>query len=480
MKVLLLRRRIQLYFEVLPLHLLLTVPFALQILGAIGLIQWLSWQNLAQINTFVLCLAALVVSIYLGSAIARQIADPILQLSQAACAIANGDLNQEIKVQGIKEIKILADSFNLMTQQLKAGFEAMEKTNKELEKHVEERTAELKLSEEKFFKAFWSSPSGMAISTLEEGRFIEVNESISHILGYAKEELIGKSSIELNIWVNSRSRIQFIQILRQKAAVHNFETQFRHRAGTTKAIEISAQIIRLDGQPRLLCVCSDITQRKISEAQLQASLHEKEILLKEIHHRVKNNLHIMANLLDLQSDAIQDPKLLEIFILCQNRIHTMTLIHEQLYQSENLAKVDLGKYIHRLVGNLYSSYNSNANRIILKIEVESVPLNIETAIPCGLLLNELVTNAFKHAFPHNRCGKVHIALHQDATAQLHLTIWDNGIGIQADFDWQNSPSLGLKLVHILSKQLKAKVKFNGTNGTFFRFSFFELLYKPRF
>ncbi|MGK7921815.1 MAG: PAS domain-containing protein [Trichodesmium sp.] len=226
--------------------------------------------------------------------------------------------------------------------------------------------------------------------------------------------------------------------------------------------------------------CIDISDRKQAEVQIQKSLAEKEILLKEIHHRVKNNLHIISNLLDLQSDYIEDQNIQELFADSQNRIQTMALIHEQLYQSKDLGQINFREYLHTLMDNLLSSYYVGENMIQPIINVEPITLNLETAIPCGLLINELVTNSLKYAFPNGESGEICVELYQDKQQKIHLTIKDNGIGIDQDFDWQNSSSLGLKLVQILSKQLKAEIKFDCTQGTVVNLIFLPLKYKSRF
>ncbi|NET44220.1 PAS domain-containing protein [Okeania sp. SIO2B3] len=226
--------------------------------------------------------------------------------------------------------------------------------------------------------------------------------------------------------------------------------------------------------------CIDISDRKKAEEQIQNSLQEKEILLKEIHHRVKNNLHIISNLLDLQSDYIENKKVQELFADSQNRIQSMALIHEQLYQSKNLGQVDFSEYIHALIDNLFCSYADRESLIQPIINVEAITLNLETAIPCGLLINELVTNSFKHAFPNNQSGEICIELHQDKQEKVYITIKDNGIGIPPDFEWKNHSSLGLKLVRILSKQLKAEIDFDGHKGTVVNLIFSPLKYQSRF
>ncbi len=612
-------------------------------------------------HTILLSVIALVAATYIALLMSDWITAPIQRLSVAARAIANGELEQKVEAFGIKEVKQLATSFNKMTQQLNTSFNQLEFINLELEKKINQRTAELRLSEEKFSKAFRNSPIIITISTFNDGRFIEVNESFQRISGYSQEEVIGHTSTELNLWVNLEDRDRVIQMLLSQSSVLNQEVLFRKKSGEIIETELFAELIEFNGKICLLLAGSDITQRKRAEAeremyenrlqfqqmvmialskcqeiytgnieaslqritqtaaysldvnrvsvwfykndkskivcanlyelnsrtnssgqellradypiyfqaieseplivadyahtdphtqefstaylkplgitsmldfplyssgemvgvicleqtgsvrhwsleeqnfaaylahmtslaleardrkqveeQMQASLQEKEVLLREIHHRVKNNLHIISNLLDLQSDSIQDEKLFSLFSDSQSRIQSMALIHEQLYQSNDLGRVNFGEYIHRLVDHLFLSLSPELMGIELVIHVESIHLNIETAIPGGLLINELVTNSLKHAFPNGRSGKVTITLHQDEEQKLHLKISDDGIGIPPEIDWQNSPSLGLKLVHILSKQLRAKVNWELNSGTFIEMIFSELKYKPRF
>lgn len=218
-----------------------------------------------------------------------------------------------------------------------------------------------------------------------------------------------------------------------------------------------------------------IAQRTV---QLEKSLQAKEILLKEIHHRVKNNLHVIANLLDLQSDYITDERSLAFFADSQHRIQTMATIHEQLYQSESLGEINLSDYISRLVDNLVFSCSNRQVKTI--IDIEPVFLNLETAIPCGLLINELITNSLKHAFPNDISGEIHIELHQEDRQKIYLKIWDNGVGMSDKINWQESNSLGLKLVRIFAKQLKAEVEYNFSKGVSFSLIFEQLKYRSRF
>lgn len=243
---------------------------------------------------------------------------------------------------------------------------------------------------------------------------------------------------------------------------------------------IAAKQISVAGKRINLIRITDVTARRQAEEQVRISLQEKELLLKEVHHRVKNNLHTISNLLDLQTEGIEDERLLSLFNDSQNRIQAMALIHEQLYESQNLGKVEFGEYIERLISNLSLSYGNQIRPIRPIVEAESIWINLETAIPCGLLLNELVTNAFKHAFPEGRSGTVRVQLYQDETQCLNLKIWDDGVGLPPSINWQNSSSLGLKLVRILAKQLKASLVLDCSQGTFVHLTFSELKYKPRF
>ncbi|MGB3401650.1 MAG: histidine kinase dimerization/phosphoacceptor domain -containing protein [Microcoleaceae cyanobacterium] len=224
----------------------------------------------------------------------------------------------------------------------------------------------------------------------------------------------------------------------------------------------------------------EIQERNQIETKLKASLQEKEILLKEIHHRVKNNLQIISSLLDFQAATIKDTKLLNLLADSQNRIQSMALIHEHLYQSQNLAQVQFDQYINQLVKHLCFTFDQQLDQITPVIQVNPIQLNLETAIPCGLVVNELVTNAFKHAFPHNQPGIVEIHFYQDDQDILNLIISDNGVGINPKIDPNRGDRLGLRLVKILARQLNATIDFEANSGTTVKLTFTPLKYKSRF
>ena len=207
--------------------------------------------------------------------------------------------------------------------------------------------------------------------------------------------------------------------------------------------------------------------------QIKASLEEKEVLLREIHHRVKNNLQVILSLLFLQERYIKDESYREMFKDAQNRIRSMALIHEELYKSENLAKIDLDSYIRRLANSFFRAYETTG-KIALKIDVKDVSISITSAIHCGLIINELISNSLKYAFPGGREGEITITLRR-IEDKIELAVSDDGIGIPEDLDFRNTESLGLQLVTTLvENQLQGEIKLNRAEGTEFQIKFNEL------
>ena len=218
--------------------------------------------------------------------------------------------------------------------------------------------------------------------------------------------------------------------------------------------------------------CYDITKQKELVKQIEKSLEEKELLLKEIHHRVKNNLMIISSLLNLQSRYIEDKKYKDIFRESQNRAKSMALIHERLYKSTDLKRIDFGDYIRTLANDLFHTYISDPSRIQMAMNIEEVRLDINTAIPLGLIVNELISNSMKHAFPDGMKGKININFHLKGDKFI-LTVRDNGVGFPKDMDYKNTESLGLQIINSLTDQIDGKLEFNGSNGTEFKIRFKE-------
>ena len=225
---------------------------------------------------------------------------------------------------------------------------------------------------------------------------------------------------------------------------------------------------------------AELSDRKQAEANLKISLKEKEILLKEIHHRVKNNLCVVASLLELQSNTVADAQLAKMFEESQNRLYSMALIHEKLYRSTNLAEINFGEYLEDLVTNLFHSYNISDNRIQLRVLAEPIALNLETATPCGLIANELVSNTLKHAFPDGANGTVSVECYQTGDGEIHLFVKDNGIGFPQNLDFRKTNSMGFQVVCTLTEQLEGSIELSRQTGTAFHLKFNELKYSHRF
>jgi two-component sensor histidine kinase len=220
----------------------------------------------------------------------------------------------------------------------------------------------------------------------------------------------------------------------------------------------------------------DITERKHNEEQISASLKEKDILLKEVNHRVKNNLQVISSLLNLQVKHIKDPADVEVFRECQNRVKSMVFIHEKLYKSQDFARIDFSSYMRTLTGTLFQSYGVSSDRISLDIDVQDgLTLGVDRAIPCGLIINELVSNALKYAFSENCTGLIRISA-KSSDGIYTLMVSDNGKGIPPGLDYRHAKSLGMQLVNTLTDQLEGSLELESSpdTGTMFKITFGEL------
>jgi PAS domain S-box-containing protein len=262
-----------------------------------------------------------------------------------------------------------------------------------------------------------------------------------------------------------------------------YEAEFRllSKAGDWKWVLSRGKVVERDpnGNPsRVTGTSLDITDRKAAEDQIRGSLKEKEVLLREIHHRVKNNLQVMSSLLRLQSRYVKDDGYREMFRESVNRVHSMALVHEKLYQSQNLAEIRINDYLAAVTKQLMGAYESVQGRVALGIEVQPLSLGIETAMPLGFIVTELLSNALKHAFPGTREGKVTISPCR-TNGDLDLVISDNGIGMPAEFPLKHPQSLGLRLVAIFVDQLQGETELTGNPGTRVRITFKASNYRER-
>ncbi|MFQ6115775.1 MAG: sensor histidine kinase, partial [bacterium] len=311
------------------------------------------------------------------------------------------------------------------------------------------------------------------LGQVDENQIITyVNDRMCKMLGYSKSELIGRPGTSF-IRDYNNERGQNLLDLRKKGINQPYELELERKDGTKIAVLVSPKaLFDADGNyAGTFAVCTDITERKRAEEKMKAALKEKEVLLREIHHRVKNNLQIIDSLFDLQTEQIRDGEVIELFRRSQHRLKTIALIHEQLYQSKDLAKINFSEYIQSLIENLFQLYKINSDVSPIRTNVEEVTLSIDSAIPCGLIINELVSNALKYAFPEDKVGEIKIELRIVDADKLSLVVSDNGVGLPEGLDFRNTKSLGLQLVCILTDQLDGSIELDRKRGTTFKITF---------
>ncbi|MBD3285099.1 PAS domain S-box protein, partial [candidate division WOR-3 bacterium] len=337
---------------------------------------------------------------------------------------------------------------------------------------------ELNASEERYRSLQDNVPAGV-FRTTPDGNMLSANPAMLKMLGYVSIEEL--KPVKLNhVYVNPERRQEFIERLAVEESVTNFEIELRRRDSSTFWTSVNATAVK-DKNGRIVHydgIIEDITERREAEETIKAALKEKEVMLMEIHHRVKNNLQVISSLINLQIKHTRENNVRDILRESSDRIRTIALIHERLYRSADLARVNFIEYVDHLVKSLFHSYGANPRDIRSSINVDKVYLDIEKAIPCALIINELVGNSLKHAFPEGK-GKVKIDLKQTSANMLKLTVSDNGTGLPVGFDINTSGTLGLDLVETLVSQLKGELSFSSEQGTTCTITFSSIHPKKR-
>ncbi len=334
-----------------------------------------------------------------------------------------------------------------------------------MRRQVARRTRQLRESEQRF-RNLLENIQLAAVSLDTEGRIVFVNDYMLSMTGWRREEVLGRNWHELLVPSNGETAKEYASQLGTGTVVPHFEGEMLTRSGERRLMAWNISPVReADGKViGTARIGEDITERKLAEQKLAATVLEKEVLLKEVYHRVKNNLQTVSSVLAIQSDSISDPVMRGMFLDNQQRVRSMALIHEKLYRSKTLAHIDFRDYLESLAGSLFRTYGV-ADNITLKVDVHDVDLDIDTSITCGLLINELLSNALKHAFPDGRDGEVSISMHAAEGGGFSLSFSDNGIGFPAELGNRKRDSLGVTLINSLVKQLGGTMTVTTTGGT---------------
>lgn len=334
--------------------------------------------------------------------------------------------------------------------------------------------SERKRLEARFRRVVESAPNAM-VMIKDDGRIEMVNTQAEKLFGYSRSEMLGQM-VEMLVPERFRhahpgQRKMFFGDLQSRPMGAGRDLFGRRKNGSEFPVEIGLNPIETEDGMMVLSAIVDISDRKQKEERIQEALREKDLLLGEIHHRVKNNLQVVHSLLSLQSSMINDAAVRGMLTDSQNRIQSMALIHQTLYQSNNFARVYFREFLEALVPTLVNSYREAGKNITVNIDAGSVYLPMNSAIPCGLLINELITNAFKHAFVGRVEGEISVSLAVAEAGKLCLTVSDTGIGLPEEIDVSNTETLGLRLVSLLSQQLEGELLIHRQNPTRFSLIF---------
>lgn len=330
---------------------------------------------------------------------------------------------------------------------------------------------DLQTQEEKFAKAFHSSPYAVALSRLSDGTLFEVNAGFEDISGYRAAEVVGKTTIDLGLWADENDRMAVTEKLSRNTRVRDVEIQFRKKTGDAVIGLLSAETIMVDGRPSLLSSISDITERKKSEEKIRALLAEKELILVEVHHRVKNNLSAIFSLLNLQASSHGDRVAAGVLHDAANRVRSMMVLYDKLYKSEDVTEIPLNRYLPPLVHEIIDIFPAKA-AVKIETDVGEITVGAKTASTLGIIINELVTNAMKYAVGDRENALLQLSA-TERNGTVLIEFGDDGPGLPESVTIENSTGFGMQLVGMLVHQLGGSVRIERQGGTRFMIEFRE-------
>jgi len=411
------------------------------------------------IGVFEMLLVALF-SFILGGYLTRQLAD----LTTASKQIAAGNLGYQLEIRGNDELAQTAQAFNTMSTEVASAYSQVQQ-------------------QEKYWRQVIGSTLDAIVVIDKQGIVLSFNTGAELMLGYHANEVVNHNVSMLVPSPHQQAHDGYLRNYLETGEAgiigKSRDFEINRKDGTRLPINLRVTEIDTGGDPMFIGVIHDISERKKHEETLTRSLEEKKTLLKEIHHRVKNNLMVVSSILEMQEDSNEDSELNRILRVSQDRIDSMALIHEKLYQSTTLAEVDFSSYLDELVDRLLMTYRVDASNVRVIKDLKTVNLNVETATPLGLIVNELIANCLKHAFTGNTTGEIRVLCEQDQDGLLTLCVSDNGCGLPEDVSPERANSLGMKLVSLLAKQLDADLRIRKDDGTHICLTLNELKYRNR-
>jgi len=337
-------------------------------------------------------------------------------------------------------------------------------------RRLEEMVSELGKSEERYRSIFELAAVGITHVSLE-GRFVRVNRRFCEIMGYTLEEMLELTFQEITHPDDLANSLELVgQVIAGEIESYSVEKRYLRKDASIVWGHLTNSLARDEsGNPKhFIAVVEDISQRRQAESLVKKSLEEKEVLLREIHHRVKNNMQVISSLLSLQASNIKDERLHQLFQESQSRVRAMALIHEILYDSNDLSSIDLSTYMSRLVASLTRMYGADAGQVRVNVETDDITLRIDDMVPCGLAISELISNSLKYAFPDGREGEIDLRVTSTPEGGVKLVVRDDGVGLPAELDIRTTNTMGMGLVvGLVEKQLSGRLELDRTHGTCF-------------
>jgi PAS domain S-box-containing protein len=399
-----------------------------------------------------IALTSMVTIALVGVLIGHLLTRRLQKLTLATKCLTDGDMNIKINMSGSDEIANLSNNFEVMAQKLATNINELKKSERHLRNMIEK------------------SPLPMVVT--DDNQDITIfNDKFTELFGYTLEDVSTAEkwweicypdedyrNLVQQSWMDAIEKAQSTN-----TDIERQEWEWTIKGGSKRLCEYF--MVPLSGSS--LIIMNDITEKKRKDDQIKASLKEKETLLQEIHHRVKNNMQVISSLLKLQSNNIENDQIKEVLKESQSRVYAMSAVHEILHGSENLSEIDLKGYLPKITDSIFQTYSVNPDKVVLNTDVEKLPIGINQASPLGLIINELITNSLKYAFPDKRKGEITVSMKR-LGKELELSVMDNGVGMPDNLDWKNSNTLGLKLVRTLvENQLDGSIDMESNNGTKF-------------